>query len=51
MNTRKYPRSTQEAFPNTPEYACALEVPPKPQSKALLAVCLWLVLFTLISVR
>ena len=27
MNTRKYPRSTMEAFPNTAEYGCAIERP------------------------
>jgi len=27
MNTRMYPRTLQQAFPKTPEYACAVERP------------------------
>lgn len=27
MNTRRYPRTTNEAFMNTPEYGCAIEKP------------------------
>jgi len=27
MNTRRYPRTTNEAFMNTPEYGCAIERP------------------------
>lgn len=27
MNTRKYPRTMQEAFPRTVEYACAVDRP------------------------
>lgn len=25
MNTRRYPRTLNEAFPKTPDYACAIE--------------------------
>lgn len=28
-NTRKYPRTSTEAFPNTTDYACSLERPCK----------------------
>lgn len=28
-NTRKYPRTSTEAFPNTTDYACAVERPYK----------------------
>lgn len=27
MNTRRYPRSTAEAFPTGPQYGCAIEKP------------------------
>jgi hypothetical protein len=27
MNTRKYPRTSAEAFPTGPEYGCAIEKP------------------------
>lgn len=27
MNTRKYPRSLNEAFPHTADYACSVERP------------------------
>lgn len=30
MNSRRYPRSTMEAFPRTTEYACAIEVGHRP---------------------
>ena len=26
MNARRFPRTMNEAFPNTPEYGCAIEV-------------------------
>lgn len=42
MNTRKYPRTMVEAFPNTTDYACALERPLRRQTwwrTALILVC------------
>ena len=35
-NTRRYPRTLHEAFPGSPEYACALEMPYKPRPKTWL---------------
>ena len=48
MNTRKYPRTMQEAFPNTVEYACALDRPARyrlstwPRIALAIAVCVGL---------
>jgi hypothetical protein len=50
MNTRRYPRSFAEAFPSTPEYACALERP-APRSGRLWLVLAALAAITLLAVR
>ena len=40
MNTRKYPRSTMEAFPNTAEYGCAIERPMDRGDKLVMWSCI-----------
>jgi hypothetical protein len=40
MNTRKYPRTLNEAFPNTADYACAVERPAESYAGVLLAVAI-----------
>lgn len=40
MNTRKYPRTLNEAFPNTADYACAVERPAESCADILLAVAI-----------
>lgn len=40
MQTRRYPRSLREAFPQDPSYACALERPaPSMPRGVLILVC------------
>lgn len=34
MNTRKFPRTSAEAFPRGPEYGCAIERPSRGHSVA-----------------
>ena len=35
MNTRKFPRTSAEAFPIGAEYGCAIERPPHPYPRTL----------------
>lgn len=39
MNTRRYPRTLQEAFPHSVEYACAVERPYDSQDRIVLKAC------------
>ena len=40
MNTRKYSRTLDEAFPFGPEYGCAIERPIDAGDKLVLSACL-----------
>ena len=47
-NTRRYPRTLNEAFPNSPDYACAIEGP-RPISTARIASgILWALMLALL---
>jgi hypothetical protein len=48
MQTRKYPRTLNEAFTNTPEYGCSIEKPVR-ASAAQRAVN-WALLISLVTV-
>ena len=44
MNTRKFPRTMNEAFPNTADYACSVEAPYHRSDKIVIVasvVCLF----------
>ena len=40
MNTRKYPRTSAEAFPFGPEYGCAIERPMDKGDKLVMVACI-----------
>lgn len=53
MNTRRYPRTTLEAFPNTPEYGAAIERPAHHGDRAvtiaLIGAAIYLVVLALVE--
>jgi len=47
-NTRRYPRTLAEAFPNSPDYACAIEGPRRLSTARLASGVLWALLLALL---
>lgn len=45
MNTRRYPRTTNEAFQRTAEYGCAIERPLTTGDKAVTVACIFAALY------
>lgn len=47
-NTRRYPRTLAEAFPNSPDYACAIEGPRRFSAARLASGFLWVLVLALL---
>jgi len=48
MNTRMYPRTLNEAFPKTADYACSVERPFDRQDRIVLKACAFVALVWII---
>ena len=47
-NTRRYPRTLAEAFPNSPDYACAIEGPRRFSTARIASGILWALMLALL---
>ena len=47
-NTRRYPRTLNEAFPNSPDYACAIEGPRRFSTARIASGILWALMLALL---